>query len=571
MTKIAQRPWRRQFPLSISGLILAVGAWGAPIDPSTVLVSARGEQITVADWREHMEMVPRYARSTFADRDRAERMVRSILRDLLQERVELSEAEEAGLSESEETRVLVAHAGDRVLAERARSRAEFVQFELSDEELDRAVAERIAEFQSPDKIRFRHLFLDLVGLSPEEREAKRSLAAELEALLREAPGRFVDLMVVHSDSEMSSPENVLGPVGPDEMLEELSGPLWELEEGEVSAVVESRFGLHLFQVVGRVKQSPSPQSIRNSVRGALRREGVQERVDELLARAEIDLGLVMHESPARLEPDTVIISGARTITGADLAMAREIALEDFPEGGELAQIVRQDQEQTALAALARREQWDQEPEIREAVRSARRGAVRSRLIEHRVETLEPVTGEMVRAHHEDNLEAFTEPIRLWARLLELRPGLEAERGQRFALREIQDEASALRRRWEEGDAFEDLVREAGQDPEPRWIYPRGLDARLGVAADLATGEVSQPIRLADGYALVEALGVEANHLRPLDEELAEQIRSFLELRARRRQPLLWVEELDAEMEWSIPEELVDEHVVVSEADEEPPA
>lgn len=550
--------------LALGGL--GLGAAAAPlttaeeVSPGRVLAAARGVEITMRDWEEFLagESGQQMLASRFQSESQAEGAARSALLQLLLQRMAEREAQDHRLLESARGTATLALAEREALADWVEHARLPREIEVTEEEISEEFEARREEFEQPDSLQFQQIFLSFRGLSSEEIEAKRALAAEIVAELRDDPARISELAQEHSDSETTPKDRILGPIRPDQILPELAEPLWQLQEGEVSDPLPSPFGLHIFRVVQRLSGQRPPDVVRTSLRQRLVRERVQERIDAILAEASEELGLEMPPLPDEIEGDTPILGGAVTLTGAELAEVHDLDLTDVAQRERAVALARRAQRGAALALWARAQGWDEDPEAQRTLEQTRE-RIRDHLVwRHRAEQQPPPSEEEVRFLYESASPEFTTPDRALVRVLELRPARRAERGQRFSLLAILDQAEELRRRWEQGEPFEDLVRahstadDAAVGGEPRWVEPRGRDAAMfSSVATLATGEVSAPVRLEDGYLLVEVLGKEAGRQRSF-EEVAPEIRRDLERRRNRSFRRRWTEELRGEVAWDLP-------------------
>lgn len=564
--RMAESRRKRQILLFAAAFAAAfpVGAQEPETASGEVIASLRGSAVTAGDWRRTRD-TGQIAGQTRLSTPEAENFVRGELRAQLLAAYQRDAVEREQIAETPVGRWRAWAAVNDALANHARTRGLAGTLEVPDEAVRDYYQEHIDEFDRPDQLSVRHIYLSTQGLSEASLEAVRTLAGEIVTALEASPARFAELAREHSQSENTNPDAILGPISPDQIHEELREPLWALGDDEVGGPFESRFGLHIFMVDTRYPVSVPFDQASPMIIGRLRQQAAEERTAELVENAEEEFGLTLHPAPETLEADTPVISGAIEVDGQALALAFDLDLESAPEGDQLAELVRQTQENAVLAAEARRQGWDSDPTLRQSVEQAEAEALRTALWLTRVEASSEITDEDVRRQYDENPGAYRDPVRVLARILELRPVAEAEPGTRVATLEVLNQAQALRARWASGEAFEDLVREASTAADadeggvPRWIYPYGADSgQYSAAANLATGEVSEPIRLTDGYALIEALQVENNHLQPF-EEVEDRIRTSLLRSTRRSIYRAWNASLEAEAVLEPPVDIVAFH------------
>ncbi len=572
---LTERPRRRQMFLATALIAALITPLVAQEEGEEVLASARGVFITALDWQDEVAGNRRLSRSRLETHEAAEDLIKTRMAVLLSRRLDLQEAEETGLLDTAPVQAHLARR-EREMLGRWVGRVLLAEVEISSAEVAARHEARQAS-DPPDNISFYHLFLDLADLSEEAAATKRVLAEEIVAQARATPDVFADLMAEHSDSEVRGAGDIIGPMSPSQLIPELREPLWQLGEGEISDPLESRFGIHIFQVQHRVSQIRSFEQARSSLEREMRNEQMDAQIEELVADAEAELDLTLHATPESLVADTPIVSGAEEISGAQFAAALEWEEGAWPEGEALAAQITDFQRQVVLAHLAQRRGSEDDEALVARIAQQREEAIGNLVWERRLDEAQLIDDAAVRAHWEENPEQSTEPRRVRGRTLELRPGRRAAPGEEFAHREILDQAQAIRAQVEEGADFEALVREhstaddAAEGGEVRWIYPHGRDSGLMQSlANLATGEVSEPLRLGDGYLLVQVLAVEENVASPL-EDAAEGIRQQLQRERNRR---VWGEHLDAlreEIEWSLPEEVIAPFVLTAVTVDAPPA
>ncbi|RMX14855.1 molecular chaperone SurA [Vandammella animalimorsus] len=110
---------------------------------------------------------------------------------------------------------------------------------------------------------------------------------------------FAVLAREYSEDGSAAQGGDLGWAGPGMFVPEFQAVLDELQPGEVSQPVVSRFGLHLIQLLDRRQRKVSQSELREMVRGQVREQKVQEAfvkwIDGLRARAFIE----MRDEPVR--------------------------------------------------------------------------------------------------------------------------------------------------------------------------------------------------------------------------------------------------------------------------------
>jgi peptidyl-prolyl cis-trans isomerase SurA len=139
--------------------------------------------------------------------------------------------------------------------------------------------------------RARHVLLRTSEQASAEQAANRLL--QLKRQIESGERRFEEVAREVSEDGSAAAGGDLGWFGPGVMVPEFEEPASRLAPGQISDPVASRFGVHLIQVLERRRVEMSPVQQREQVRNVLRErkfeQSFQEWVDELRARAYIEI------------------------------------------------------------------------------------------------------------------------------------------------------------------------------------------------------------------------------------------------------------------------------------------
>ena len=94
--------------------------------------------------------------------------------------------------------------------------------------------------------------------------------ADFKKRIESGKAKFQDLAREHSQDGSASQGGDLGWVGPGAFVPEFEEPMGRLAEGQISAPVVSRFGVHLIQLLERRRVELTAREIRDAVRAQLR-------------------------------------------------------------------------------------------------------------------------------------------------------------------------------------------------------------------------------------------------------------------------------------------------------------
>lgn len=136
---------------------------------------------------------------------------------------------------------------------------------------------------TPAQVRARHI---LVKVAPEADEQIRAAAREqIDAVLAEArAGKdFAMLAEAHSQGPSSSQGGDLGFFSREQMVKPFADAAFALQPGEISGVVQTRFGYHIIKLEERRAPGEVPlASVSERIRQGLVAQKVQQRVQEMI-------------------------------------------------------------------------------------------------------------------------------------------------------------------------------------------------------------------------------------------------------------------------------------------------
>ena len=116
--------------------------------------------------------------------------------------------------------------------------------------------------------RARHI---LLRLGPDLTQAAAiAKLADFKRRIEAKTATFAALAREHSQDGSASQGGELGWVGPGAFVPEFEEPMNRLAEGQISAPVVSRFGVHLIEVMERRRVEMKPEEVRESIRNQLR-------------------------------------------------------------------------------------------------------------------------------------------------------------------------------------------------------------------------------------------------------------------------------------------------------------
>lgn len=243
-----------------TSLFLGLPAWAA----NEVLVEGGGVTITRDDVQADMLRVPPETRAAMLARPDS---LRSIATNLFQRRVLALDAEKSGAASAPLAAAQLQIARDRVLSEMrldTLDRAATPPDAALDAQAQSTYRAEPQRFAHPEQIEARHILIALA--TPDARAKAEQLLTELRA-----GAKFEDLARANStDGGSAARGGDLGWFARGRMVPEFETAAFALQKpGDLSGVVETKFGFHIIQLQGKRAAGTKPFA---EVRDELRKE-----------------------------------------------------------------------------------------------------------------------------------------------------------------------------------------------------------------------------------------------------------------------------------------------------------
>ena len=552
-----RRMVRAHVRLSVAGLAALIAATaalapgcGRPApNPEVVAISDLGPT-TRADLDTYIMLQPEGARQPLP-RQEPKEWRRDMVRNLLAVRALELEARSSGLAAAPETTMLLESRRDAVLAETAEQLWIQRHVDITEKDLRTYHEQHPEEFRHDEQVRVRNIFLRVARDAPASERKK--VRIQIESLRQQIldGADFGELAASRSQSETAKLQGLIGKLSRGTLAPEIEDVIWELDVGEVSEVLETPAGFHIFRLEDRL---PPEQRAFEEVSGALARRLTREATDAALAAyldelversgAFFDPSAVLESR----EPDAVVFRlGDEVWTAADwwarfesqsFFAQREVPLADQLDWFAIARLAIWDGTDQGLASrpevATRLAAVEQATLIELAMQERRKAAVASLSEEDLVaywESQRRVFQQPKLHHLKLILHSFPDDPKLWYKVYEDLAALAADirAGRRdFAeeARRLSDDASARR-----GGGV-GLVR---LDSVGEWAGP---NASKAIAA-MAVGEVSDPILIErfleqrftyrrDGYMLVGVDEIQQPRLLTYEEARDQVIDRYVE-------------------------------------------
>ncbi len=149
------------------------------------------------------------------------------------------------------------------------------------------------QFERPEQIRASHILLKVEpDATPEVKQAKYKQAEEILSELK-AGADFAEVARTRSDCPSSAKGGDLGYFGRGSMVPAFEEAAFALKPGEMSGIVETRFGYHIIKVTDRTQaEKVSYEQAKGNIEQYLSGQGKQQAmtsvIEELRAKADIE-------------------------------------------------------------------------------------------------------------------------------------------------------------------------------------------------------------------------------------------------------------------------------------------
>ena len=231
--------------------------------PENVVALVGDEQITIEQVRDFVNEIPQLKEVPF------EQVYPKMLELLINNKLVEMGAAEMGIPEHPEVQKMVRIATDQIITQAYLS--QLLDRAVTEKDLQDLYAEQVQVFQPKDEIRARHILLGT------EEQAKNTL------IQLQAGADFASLANQKS-LDKNAPDGELGYFTKDMMIPEFGEAVFKMQQGELSAPVQTPFGWHIIQVLDRRKtQPPSFESQKDQLRQA----AMERKLPQILNRERL--------------------------------------------------------------------------------------------------------------------------------------------------------------------------------------------------------------------------------------------------------------------------------------------
>ena len=155
--------------------------------------------------------------------------------------------------------------------------------DVSDDQVSTFYKENPTYFQAPEEVSARHILFKAEAGADEPTKAAAKAKAEAARKRALAGEDFATLAIELSEGPSGPSGGDLGLFSKDRMVPPFADAAFALKVGEISGVVETRFGYHVIKVEERHEARTVPlDEVKDQIKQGMAQEGQQSRIEALL-------------------------------------------------------------------------------------------------------------------------------------------------------------------------------------------------------------------------------------------------------------------------------------------------
>ena len=159
------------------------------------------------------------------------------------------------------------------------------QIKVSEAEMQAFFKQHPEFFQRKERVRVRHILIAFNGQDNATKRGNALLRLQSIQLMLHENTDFASLAIEHSDDPSKVRGGDIGYLEREQLIVDFADAAFALEPGEVSDIVETRFGYHLIKAIDRIPPSPMAyRSARAKIERTLRRNKEKKATEAYLAR-----------------------------------------------------------------------------------------------------------------------------------------------------------------------------------------------------------------------------------------------------------------------------------------------
>ncbi len=249
------------------------------------IAAVNGQKITMAMIDEKIDELPEYYQSV------ATQHKREILDDLIVEKLLFEEAQKRKLTKDADVRKLIDKAARRILIAKLLEIETSAQKAVSDEEVAQYYQQHKDQYLVPERVQASHILLN------SEEEAK-----EVQEKLK-AGADFAEMAKAYSKDLTKDRGGDLGYFQKGQMIPEFEQACFELNVGQTSGIVKTRFGYHIIKLTDkRAPEYKSLDEVKEKIREGLISQSKQQQFRDFVERLKQKAKVTVKEEAFKAAP-----------------------------------------------------------------------------------------------------------------------------------------------------------------------------------------------------------------------------------------------------------------------------
>ena len=218
-----------------------------------------------------------------------------LVRQILLKKAVADRARKEGFEKKPEVKEQLGYVIDDFLAREYLTKVVTANVTVPEEEMKKYYKENEKEFQLPEEVKVRHIFVSVAkDATPEAKEKARAKAEGLLARLKQGED-FAKLAAASSEDTSSGAKGgELGTISPGGSVEAFEKAAFALKAGEISGVVESPYGFHIIRVDERKEPrlatfDEAKEYIEKKLQGEFQEKKARDFIDRLAKESGLEV------------------------------------------------------------------------------------------------------------------------------------------------------------------------------------------------------------------------------------------------------------------------------------------
>ncbi len=263
--------------LAVSAFSLAASGCSKKAEQGKVLATYDGGAVTEAEFLKAVHSMPEHIRAV------AQEKKSEFLDSFVTERLLLQEAESKGVQHLADVQDVLRQSRNRILVTKLIEQEVEKKLEVTDAEVKAYYEKHTAEFVVPYRLRASHILV-------RDRQEAEALLVRIKA-----GELFEELAKKYSMDPTAAKGGDLGYVRKGQLIPEVEEALFGLKAGDLSEVIQSKFGFHILKATGEAKpQTKELHLVGKEIRYRLTLEKRSQAFNALLERLKKKSGVKLN-------------------------------------------------------------------------------------------------------------------------------------------------------------------------------------------------------------------------------------------------------------------------------------